>query len=76
LRWDYIAEHLRNIHSAIEKGAPVIGYIYWSLIDNYEWDKGFAPRFGIIEVDYVTYKRSVRESGKKLALVCRDNALN
>jgi len=76
LRWDYISEHLKNIHSAIEKGVPVLGYIYWSLIDNYEWDKAFTPRFGIIAVDYSTYKRTVRESGKKLALVCQHNALD
>lgn len=76
LRWDYIAGHLKNIHSAIEKGVEVSGYLYWSLLDNYEWDKGFTPRFGIIEVNYSTFKRTLRESAKKLAAVCRDNAIN
>lgn len=76
LRWDYICEHLKNIHLAMEEGVEVLGYIYWSLIDNYEWDKGFSPRFGLIDVDFSTYKRTVRESAKKFALVCKTGRLN
>ena len=71
LRWDFIARHLENLHLAIERGVNVAGYIYWSLIDNYEWDKGFAPRFGLIEVDYDSYRRTVRESAKKFSVVCK-----
>lgn len=70
LRWDYIREHLESVHRAMLKGVKVLGYIYWSLLDNYEWDKGFAPRFGLIEVDYNTYKRKVRESARKFSQVC------
>jgi beta-glucosidase len=70
LRWDFIQEHLKQLNRAMESGVKVLGYIYWSLIDNYEWDKGFAPRFGLIDVDYNTYKRTVRESAKKFAQVC------
>lgn len=70
LRWDYIREHLESVNKAIAKGVKVLGYIYWSLLDNYEWDKGFAPRFGLIEVDYNTYKRKVRESARKFSQVC------
>lgn len=69
-RWDFISEHLKNIHLALSQGVQIKGYIYWSLIDNFEWDKGFAPRFGLIEVDYHTYERTVRESARKYALVC------
>jgi beta-glucosidase len=75
LRWDYIYEHLRNIHLAMGKGVNVMGYLYWSLIDNFEWDKGFSPRFGLIEIDYNTYKRTVRESARKLAWVCKTGIL-
>jgi beta-glucosidase len=63
------------VHAAIQKGVRVIGYLYWSLTDNFEWDKGFAPRFGLIDVDYETYKRTVRESARKFAVVCRGNVL-
>ena len=75
LRWDFIREHLKNIHLAMNRGVKLLGYIYWSLIDNYEWDKGFSPRFGLIEVDYNTYKRTVRESARKYSLVCKTGKL-
>ncbi|MDD4980145.1 MAG: glycoside hydrolase family 1 protein [Candidatus Omnitrophica bacterium] len=75
LRWDFIYAHLKNLHLAIQAGAPLLGYIYWSLIDNFEWDKGFAPRFGLIEIDYHTYRRTVRESAKRLSLVCKTGRL-
>jgi beta-glucosidase len=75
-RWGYIREHLIRMHQAMKDGATVIGYLYWSLIDNFEWDKGFAPRFGLIEVDYSSCKRIVRESAKKFSEVCRSGVLN
>jgi beta-glucosidase len=75
LRWDFIREHLSAIHKAIEDGVNVTGYLYWSLLDNFEWDKGFAPRFGLIDVDYDTFKRTVRESAYKYAQVCKSGIL-
>lgn len=75
LRWEYIYSHLKNVNLAIEKGINVAGYFYWSLIDNFEWDKGFAPRFGLIDIDYNTYKRTVRESAKRFAMVCKTGIL-
>lgn len=75
LRWEFIEEHLKSIRLALDKGVNVLGYIYWSLLDNFEWDKGFAPRFGLIEVDYRSLQRSIRESAKKFALVCKNGRL-
>lgn len=75
LRWDYIYNHLKNIHLAIEGGVNVIGYLYWSLMDNFEWDKGFSPRFGLIEIDYNTHKRNLRESAIKFGQVCKTGVL-
>lgn len=75
LRWDYIAEHLESVNKAMDNGVKVMGYVYWSLLDNYEWDKGFAPRFGLVEVDYDTYKRYVRESARKFSEVCKTGRL-
>ncbi len=72
LRWDFIREHLKQLNMAMESGVKVLGYVYWSLIDNYEWDKGFGPRFGLIGIDYNTYKRTIRESARKFAQVCLD----
>lgn len=75
LRWDFIREHLLQLQRVMDEGLQVIGYLYWSLLDNYEWDKGFGPRFGLVEVDYNTYERRVRESAKKFAQVCKTGAL-
>ena len=69
LRWDYIREHLEELLRAIGQGAKVIGYIYWSLLDNFEWAQGFAPCFGLVSVDYQNYKRTVRSSAQKLSEV-------
>jgi beta-glucosidase len=74
-RWDYIRDHLTQLHRAINSGVNVLGYLYWSLLDNFEWDKGFGPRFGIVEMDYANFKRTVRESAKKYSEVCRTGTL-
>ncbi len=74
-RWNFIYEHLKSVSRALDKGVDVLGYIYWSLLDNYEWDRGFGPRFGIVGVDYNTYKRTIRESAKRFALVCKTGIL-
>jgi len=75
-RWDFIAAHLKHMHRAMTEGAKILGYIYWSLLDNYEWDKGFGPHFGLIEVDCNSYKRTVRESAKKFSVVCKMGRLD
>ena len=74
-RWDYLRRHLQAMARAMQAGAPVIGYCCWSLIDNFEWADGFGPRFGIVEVDYATQQRRVRESGWRYAEVCRTNRI-
>ena len=75
MRWDYIREHLKAIHRAIQKGVCVTGYLHWALMDNFEWDKGFTPRFGLIDINYKTYKRTVRASAKKYGQVCKTGIL-
>jgi beta-glucosidase len=64
-RLEFIVDHLKAVARAMKEGAPVIGYLYWSLLDNYEWAEGFAPRFGLIAVDYTTQGRKIRESAIK-----------
>ncbi|MBM3251877.1 MAG: glycosyl hydrolase family protein, partial [Candidatus Omnitrophica bacterium] len=75
LRWNFIRQHLNSIYLAMQEGVEVLGYIYWSLMDNFEWDKGFGARFGLIGIDYTNFDRCVRESAKKLAQVCKTNKL-
>jgi beta-glucosidase len=61
-RADFIRSHVRAIEKAQSKGADVRGYLHWSLLDNFEWADGFAPRFGLVAVDYKTMERTVRPS--------------
>ncbi|MCK9604706.1 MAG: family 1 glycosylhydrolase, partial [Candidatus Omnitrophica bacterium] len=72
----FIYEHLRKLHLAMSEGVEVLGYIHWSLLDNFEWDKGFGPRFGLAEVDYATYKRTVRVSARQFSLICKTGELD
>ncbi len=70
-RSQFILDHLSELAAAMKKGAKVIGYLYWSLLDNYEWTEGFAPRFGLIEVDYTTQARRIRDSAKRFSEICK-----
>ena len=74
-RLDFIRDHLLWVYQAIEEGVDVRGYFYWSLLDNFEWDKGYWPRFGLIAVDRTTQTRTIRPSARAYAQICRDNAL-
>lgn len=61
-KW-WIAQSLAAIHGAMHGGVEVLGYLHWSLLDNFEWAYGRWPRFGLIEVDYDNdLKRTVRPS--------------
>lgn len=71
----FIKEHLACVHRAIEEGVDVRGYFYWSLLDNFEWDKGYWPRFGLVQVDYRTLGRTVRPSALAYADICKNNYL-
>ena len=74
-RWSYIKQHVQAMARAMQRGAPVIGYCCWSLLDNFEWAEGFGPRFGIVDVDYATQARRVRESARRYAEICRSNRI-
>lgn len=71
----FIKESLANIVWAIGEGADVRGYLHWSLLDNFEWDKGFWPRFGLVEIDYATMERKIRPSAQAYAEICKTNSL-
>ena len=67
----FIRAHVDSVARARSEGIPVFGYLYWSLLDNFEWAYGFEPRFGIIEVDYKTQQRKIRKSAYVLSEICR-----
>ncbi len=75
VRSDFLRAHLESLGDALERGVNVIGYLYWSLIDNYEWNHGTAPRFGLIAVDYETQARAARPAFRELERACRSNRL-
>lgn len=61
-RIDYMRTHLQALKAAMDKGVDVRGFFYWSLMDNYEWDSGYAKRFGLFHVDYSTQVRTAKDS--------------
>jgi beta-glucosidase len=69
----YLRNHLFQVQRAMQAGIPVKGYFHWSLMDNFEWALGYAPRFGLVYVDYQTLKRTIKDSGRWFARVIRDN---
>ena len=71
----FLKESLFHLHKAIQEGADVRGYLHWSLLDNFEWDKGFWPRFGLVEVDFKTQDRKIRKSAREYEKICRTNML-
>jgi beta-glucosidase/6-phospho-beta-glucosidase/beta-galactosidase len=74
LRPDFIKDHISWTKKAISAGADVRGYFHWSLLDNFEWHKGFSARFGLVEVDYDTMKRKIRPSGYEYAKIIAESS--
>jgi beta-glucosidase len=62
-KW-WLTKTLIGMQNAMNNGVKLEGYLHWSLIDNFEWDKGRWPRFGLIEVNYRSYERKIRPSAK------------
>lgn len=75
-REKFIKDHLRWVHQAIQEGVDARGYFYWSLLDNFEWEKGFWPRFGLVGINYQTLERTVRPSAFAYAAICRQNGFS
>jgi beta-glucosidase len=61
-RVTFLREHLAAIQLAIADGADVRRYCLWSLLDNLEWEHGYAKRFGIVHVDFATQRRTPKRS--------------
>jgi beta-glucosidase len=72
-RVEFLRAHVAAMRSAIEAGAPVRGYFHWSLMDNFEWALGYAPRFGLVHVDYGTQARTIKASGREYARIARED---
>jgi beta-glucosidase len=74
-RCAFVAEALGALHEAIDEGVDVRGYFYWSLLDNYEWTRGYQPKFGLIGVDRSNMRRQIKRSAVLLGEIARANGL-
>ncbi|MBI2021390.1 glycoside hydrolase family 1 protein [Candidatus Daviesbacteria bacterium] len=74
-RCRFLIAYLKEVYHAIQSGADVRGYFHWSLIDNYEWVEGFEARFGLVEVDFKTQKRTVRPSAYVYKEIIKNNGI-
>ncbi|MET8833422.1 GH1 family beta-glucosidase [Micromonospora sp. NPDC004540] len=71
----YLDGHLRAVHDAVARGVDLRGYLVWSLLDNFEWAEGYRKRFGIVHVDYLTQRRTPKESARWYQEVISRNGL-
>ncbi|MFD4787661.1 GH1 family beta-glucosidase [Streptomyces sp. NPDC058459] len=58
----YLDGHVRALHAALAEGVDVRGYFVWSLLDNFEWAEGYTRRFGLVDVDFATLRRTPKAS--------------
>ncbi len=75
-RIEYVRRALGGVASCLRDGIDVRGYYYWSLLDNFEWMLGYAPRFGLISVDRETQLRDLKPSAHYLSRIVRANAFD
>jgi beta-glucosidase len=73
LRCWYIPRALAGLKAAVDRNVPVIGYLHWSLLDNFEWSRGYGPKFGLVAVDRQTFKRTPKASAALFAGIARRN---
>lgn len=73
-RIDYLRSHLSALAQAIRDGVTVRAYHCWSLLDNFEWARGYSQRFGLVHVNFAgARQRTVKESGEWYARVAAEN---
>ncbi|HEY5156736.1 MAG TPA: family 1 glycosylhydrolase [Anaerolineales bacterium] len=76
IRPRYLAEHVHAMWRAVNFNWPVKGYFHWSLVDNFEWERGWTQRFGLWAIDIETQKRTRRPSADLYAAICKENGLS
>lgn len=72
----YLRAHIIALHEAIREGADVKGYYVWSILDNYEWERGYSMKFGLIRVDPETLKRIPKLSAAWYSEVISNNGVS
>lgn len=69
----YVKKHIEQLKKATDEGVDVLGFLYWSFMDNFEWTFGYDPRFGLVYVDYATQERILKDSAYFYAHVIKTN---
>ncbi len=72
----YLIQHLHQVWRAVNFNFPIKGYFHWSLVDNFEWERGWTQRFGLWELDIETQARRKRPSVDLYAEICRENGIS
>lgn len=75
LRPRYLIQHLHQMWRAVNFNYPVKGYFHWTLVDNFEWERGWTQRFGLWELDLETQARVKRPSADLYAEICKVNGI-
>ena len=76
LRPRYLVQHLHQLWRAVNFNCPVKGYYHWSLIDNFEWERGWTQRFGLWELENSTQIRIRRPSADLYSEICQENGIS
>ena len=76
LRPRYLIQHLHQVWRAVNFNFPVKGFFHWTLVDNFEWERGWSQRFGLWELNPETQGRSKRPSADLYAAICRENGIS
>ena len=71
----FIDQALDGVRTCIDEGIAVRSYLYWSLLDNFEWTSGYGITFGLAAVDRKTFKRTPRPSAYHFGALARANRL-
>ncbi len=71
----YVDAALAGLQESIAAGVPVLGYFHWSLLDNFEWEQGYKPKFGLFAVNRTTFKRTPKPSAAHVGRIARSNGL-
>ena len=75
-RIEFVTTVLKDVHKFQEENKNIIGYLYWSLLDNFEWDLGYQMNFGLVEVNKNDYSRKPHKSAYWFGNISKTNNLS
>jgi beta-glucosidase len=76
LRRRYLIQHIHQVWRAVNFNYPVKGYFHWTLVDNFEWERGWTQHFGLWALDIDTQVRTKRMSADLYAEICKQNGIS